>query len=88
MIQVVLCRKGMAIQDGTVGFFGDREFTPIAPYGVFALAQGDGVGLPIGMGGVKAPIPAADGARLKSPAASTQPATRTALCANLACRPK
>ena len=66
VIQVVLCRKGIAIQDGTIGFFGDSEFILIDPYGVLALAQGDGVGIPIGMDGVKAPILAANGELLKS----------------------
>ena len=65
VIQVVLCRKGIAIQDGTVGLFGDREFTPIDPHGVFSRTSRDLAGIPIGMDGVKAPIPAADGELLQ-----------------------
>ena len=65
VIQGVRRRKGIAIQDGAVGFFGDGQFTPLDPQGILAFAQGDLVGIPIGMDGAKPPIPAAAGALLE-----------------------
>ena len=65
VLQGVLRRTCMAIQDGAVGFCGDGQFTPMDPQGIFAFAQGDLVGIPIGVHGAKPPIPAAAGELLK-----------------------
>ena len=65
VLQGVLRRKCIVIQDGAVGFFGDGQFTPIDPQGIFALAQGDLVGIPIGVDRAKPPIPAAAGELLE-----------------------
>jgi hypothetical protein len=59
-IQGMIGRKRMAIQDGSLGLFGDGEFTPIASSRVFSLAQRDTGGIPIGVHLTKATIPAAD----------------------------
>ena len=50
-----------------ISFFGDGEFTPIDPQRIFALAQGDVVGIPIRVDGAKPPIPVADGELLELP---------------------
>jgi hypothetical protein len=67
VIEMMVRRKRIVIQDGPVGLFGDGEFTPIDPQCVFSLAQGDIVGIPIGVDGAKATIPAADGERQEIP---------------------
>ena len=61
VLQGVLGRQGLAIQDGAVGFFGEGQFTPLDPQGICAVAQGALGGLPIGVDGATLPVPAAAG---------------------------